>query len=365
MRILYIEDDRGTAELVRMHLEEIGYDVTIFHEGENGLAEFYIRPFDLILVDHNLPDMTGIQVIQRIRETNDFPPPMIMLTGSGDELVAVEAMKAGTDDYIVKDVRGRYLHLLENVIQKVVEKQELRRSEQRLLLEQSQLIEELRAFSYAVGHDLKQPLSLLSTSMYLLQHYIKQQDEEKTAAKITQINETVSKMTATLEALILFAHVRDTEDVKLGKVDMTQVVRGVLSQLGDMVNKYEATIVVADEMPAALGYAPWIESIWTNYITNALKYGGTPPHIEIGATRQGDYNNFYWIEDNGQGLTIEQQEKIFLPFSRLQERKAEGHGLGLAIARLIARRLGGEATVTSIPGKGSTFGFTLLSDGAG
>ena len=142
IRILYIEDDPGLARLVQKRLERVGYAVDIAVDGEEGLAKYAADSYDVVFVDQSLPVHDGLQVI-RILASRGPLPPMIMITGTGDEKVAVEAMKLGTSDYIVKDVEGGYLNLLPSVIEKVLqqrravdEKQRaeegLRESEERL-----------------------------------------------------------------------------------------------------------------------------------------------------------------------------------------------------------------------------------------
>jgi len=120
--------------------------------------------------------------------------------------------------------------------------------------------------------------------------------------------------------------------------------------------------------PIAAGYAPWIEEVWANYLSNALKYGGDPPLIELGAAVEEDNVNNnglplirFWVQDNGDGLSEAQQERIFTPFERLDQVRAKGHGLGLSIVQRIIEKLGGKAGVESSgePGQGSTFYFTL------
>jgi signal transduction histidine kinase len=114
------------------------------------------------------------------------------------------------------------------------------------------------------------------------------------------------------------------------------------------------------EIPSAVGYGPWVEEIWSNYITNALKYGGNPPKLEFGADELDNGYVRYWITDNGRGLTLEEQQRIFVPFTRLgKTAHVEGHGLGLSIVQRITERLGGEARVESEPDNGSKFSFTL------
>ena len=113
------------------------------------------------------------------------------------------------------------------------------------------------------------------------------------------------------------------------------------------------------DWPIASGYAPWIEEVWVNYVSNAIKYGGRPPHIELGATRQANDTIRFWVRDNGGGLTLEEQSRLFTAFTRLHQARAKGHGLGLSIVKRIIEKLGGTVGVESEIGAGSTFYFIL------
>lgn len=359
INVLYVEDDPGTAELLRNHLLQADCIVTLASDGERGIALCSTRKFDVVLIDHTLPGMTGLDILRQLREVYETPPAMIMLTGTGDEQIAVEAMRAGADDYIIKDVAGSYFELIIRVIHRVLDQRDLRRNHERLLIEQSRLIEELQAFSYAVAHDLKQPITVLLSSVGLLERFIKIHDEDRTQQKLTSMYQTINQMDDTLNALILFARIRETATIELEPINMRDIVTKVIKQLEDTINKSGALISVQEEMPKAVGYAPWIERIWINYLTNAIKYGGVPPQVRIGATTEPNGVISYWVKDNGEGLTSADLEKLFVPFSRLREQRAEGHGLGLSIVSLIARKLGGEAKVVSKPEEGTIFSFTL------
>jgi two-component system sensor histidine kinase/response regulator len=117
---------------------------------------------------------------------------------------------------------------------------------------------------------------------------------------------------------------------------------------------------VPTEWPTAFGHAPWTAEVWTNYLSNAVKYGGVPPAIRLGAESIPKRASIrFWVRDNGPGLTDEQQALLFRPFSRVTETRAKGHGLGLSIVRRIAEKLGGSAGVESRPGEGSCFWFEL------
>jgi len=95
-------------------------------------------------------------------------------------------------------------------------------------------------------------------------------------------------------------------------------------------------------------------------LSNALKYGGTPPEIVVGSTMLNNGNIEFWIRDNGEGLSQEEQKRLFKKFVRLHPLKADGYGLGLTIVKKIVEKLGGNVTVESrTNGQGSKFGFTL------
>jgi len=154
-----------------------------------------------------------------------------------------------------------------------------------------------------------------------------------------------------------------TMDVQVGPIDTGRLVDEALHRLAHEIEHADAQIVLPETWPEALGYAPWVEEVWVNYLSNAIKYGGEPPCVELGATvpqvAAGQVR--FWVRDNGAGLTPDEQARLFTPFTRLDQTRATGHGLGLSIVRRIVERLGGQVDVNSTPGEGSVFGFTLPS----
>jgi len=135
-RILYIEDDAVIARLIQMKLEKLTYNVDIAPDGKKGLEKYYNGDYDVLLVDYELPYINGLQFIQKISEKGNLPPS-IMVTGAGSENVAVEAMKLGVGDYLVKDVESGYLKLLPKIIDHVWSQYQLKN-------EKAQAIEALR-----------------------------------------------------------------------------------------------------------------------------------------------------------------------------------------------------------------------------
>jgi two-component system sensor histidine kinase/response regulator len=136
-------------------------------------------------------------------------------------------------------------------------------------------------------------------------------------------------------------------------------VREALQRLTHVIEKHEVEVVVPKTWPVAVGYAPWIEEVWVNYLDNAIKYGGRPPRVELGAQELPDGKVRFWVRDNGPGLLPEEQGRLFRPFTRLDQAHTKGHGLGLSIVRRIVEKLDGEVGVESEDGEGSVFSFTL------
>ncbi len=217
---------------------------------------------------------------------------------------------------------------------------------------------ELDAFADSVAHDLRSPLGAIVGFAETLQ----EEDGKLTAAETRQAVKTIArmgrKMDAIIEALLLFARIRKTA-VKPEPVDMGPLVEEVLHRLADTITANRAELVVPSHWPLALGYGPWLEEVWANYISNAISYGGSPPRIELGANLIAKGYVRFWVHDNGDGITPKMKERLFGSF--IQQDVAHGHGLGLSIVKRIVDKLDGYVGVESsaVPGEGSTFSFDL------
>jgi len=148
------------------------------------------------------------------------------------------------------------------------------------------------------------------------------------------------------------AGVRGAEQVKLETVDMGTVVKETLKRMELMLNQHNAIIVEPDAWLPAQGYGPWLEEVWYNYLSNGLKYGGTPPRLVLGNDQQENDMVRFWIKDNGPGIDPEALEKIFIPFFST---KKTGSGIGLSLSRQIMRQHEGSITVRSTVGEGTEF----------
>ncbi len=222
----------------------------------------------------------------------------------------------------------------------------------------AQLIRELDAYARTVARDLKGPLASLTVAVNAAceaDHVL----SDRSSSYLQNVARVCRQMTETVDALLRFAQLRSIDDVEVERLDMPTIVDSTLRRLSAAIDKAEAKIALPDRWPTAIGYPIWVEEIWTNYISNAIKYGGQPPRIELGASADTAPMARYWVRDNGAGLTEQQRALLFTESTRLDPQRAEGHGLGLSIVRRIAEKLGGEAGCDSTPGAGSTFWFTL------
>jgi signal transduction histidine kinase len=166
-----------------------------------------------------------------------------------------------------------------------------------------------------------------------------------------------------IDELLLLAEIRKGQ-AQTRPLDMAVIVDAALERLAAMVERSQAEIVLPETWPVALGYGPWVEEVWVNYLSNAIKYGGEPPRVELGSDLSQDGGlpegkARFWVRDNGSGLAKQEQDRLFVPFTRLAQARAQGHGLGLSIVRRIVEKLGGEVGVQSELGEGSLFYFAL------
>jgi len=218
---------------------------------------------------------------------------------------------------------------------------------------------EFKAFAHTVAHDLKNPLgNIIAYGDFIVRNMDQIADEE--LRSYLQIIDSESKRSVKIiNALLLLAEIREMADLELEPLDMRLIVQETLAHLGATIANTGAQIITPDEWPTAVGYPPWIEAVFSNYISNALKYGGDPPVIRIDAVVVNEQFVRFFVQDNGPGLSPAEQARLFTPFTRLHHAHAEGHGLGLTIAQRIVEKLGGTIGVESEPGQGATFYFTL------
>jgi signal transduction histidine kinase len=216
--------------------------------------------------------------------------------------------------------------------------------------------DELDAFAHTVAHDLKNPLAtIIITAQVLKDPELPERDRQEFLRDLTG---TAHEMNNIIDELLLLSETREA-DVPVNGLDMGAIIAKAQQRLGDMIRTSHCQLTTPNRWPIGMGYAPWVEEVWVNYLSNGIKYGGSPPALELGATPLGDGKVRFWVRDNGQGLTPEQQSQLFKPFTQLSQVRATGHGLGLSIVQRIVDKLGGEVGVESEVGNGSVLFFIL------
>jgi FixJ family two-component response regulator len=163
--ILYIEDDKGLAKLLQRKMRREGFEVDLAYDGRTGLAAFEKHPYDVLFVDHRLPGYNGLEIIGRLASNGNLPPT-VMVTGAGDEKVAVEAIKLGAADYIVKDVEGGYLELMPVVVEKILNRKRLVDAKEKAEKDMRQAYDNLEKLVYKRTEELLQANNVLKKEIH-------------------------------------------------------------------------------------------------------------------------------------------------------------------------------------------------------
>ena len=242
----------------------------------------------------------------------------------------------------------------------ITERKEAEESLRQANLELQARNEELDAFGHTVAHDLRSPLSIVIGYANTIADYVDTLSREELQQSARALLKIGLKMDNIIDELMLLAGLRKAQ-ATMGPLDMAGIVAEAQQRLGRTIDLYHAEIVLPAAWPEAIGYGPWVEGVWANYMSNAIKYGGRPPRVELGATPQLDSTVRFWVRDNGPGLTPEAQTRLFTPFERLDQVHIGGHGVGLSIVQRVVERMGGQVRAESngVPGQGCTFSFTL------
>lgn len=358
--LLIVDDVPANLSVLSEFLSETGFKVLVTQDGNRAIKKAeHVHP-DLILLDVMMPSMDGFQVCRILKSkdsTKDIP--VIFMTALADTIDKIKGFSLGAADYITKPIQH------EEVLARINTHLNLRRLQQEAqshTVELERRNQELEAFSRTVAHDLKNPLNLvINYTESVLEDYPSGTPMGTDAVQQLQtVLQVGRKMVTIIDALLLLAGVSKQREVKSQPLEMSGILSQMIQQrLEHLIKEYHGQVKLPDSWPIAYGYAPWVEEIWANYLSNALKYGGQPPCVELGASLETSGMVRFWVRDNGHGLSPEAQKQLFTPFTRLHQERAEGHGLGLSIVQQVVEKLGGQVGVESVLGQGSTFYFTL------
>ncbi|MBC8171269.1 MAG: GAF domain-containing sensor histidine kinase, partial [Anaerolineae bacterium] len=260
--------------------------------------------------------------------------------------------------YTQDDMRIGYMLALQlaSAIRNAHNFQELKRTRDELRQYTAELEarnQELDAYSHTIAHDLKSPLNSMMLRSEMVVMKFADQLTPDAITTLKGINISGKKLNEMIDQLLWLAKLRRAADVRQ-VVDVPQAVKAVLLRFTHLTGQIQLEIV--PPLPEALGHAQWIEEIFANLISNAIKYMGTAnadPRIWIRGSIEADRVR-YEVQDNGIGIAPEDQTRLFEMFTRVHAVQVEGLGLGLSIVYRIVTRLNGQVGVISTPGNGST-----------
>ncbi len=389
LRVLYGERHAADADLTRRHLERHAPHISI-HVVSDSLAvlECLSRQnegpqFDLLLLDFRLAPENGLEILKQVREERGLDLPIVIVTGNGSEDLAVEAMRLGATDYLVK--QANYLHALAPALENAFHRVVVEREQQRLVTLNAELesrVEQRTAelalarneaesanrakseFLSGMSHELRTPMNaVLGFSQLLLsdpaqsltdqqRQYVNQIctagnhllgliDEVLDLARIESGNARVDWQTFDLTALV---------EGSLRMLEPTALAQGIL--LDPLVKIGQNFSVRADPKR--------VQQILLNLLGNAIKYNRSGGRVKTRLDGRGVGVQIS-ITDTGAGLSAEQLARLFQEYERLDAGKTSvpGTGLGLSLSRRVAELTNGEIGVDSVPGVGSTFWLRL------
>lgn len=370
-RILVIDDEPGIREGCKRALTPHGYTVHTAENGEQGLQRIQSDDYDLALIDVMMPGISGIDLISHIHE-RDPETVCIIITGYATVELAVTAIKKGAYDFLTKPFTSDDLLLVVNQgmerRQLSLEARRLQKIEeeaQKLAAEKARLEELDRAkvaFIRLVTHELQAPISAISTYLdLLLNEYI---PPEKQREVLERSQERAQEQLALISDLLEFGRLKELKAAeKAGPVQLDDILRNVLGQLEPQAAE-KGLAVAADippDLPPVCIAADQAKSIWTNLISNAVKYTPSEGRISI-QLRKENSNIEGQVIDTGIGIPDDAKESLFSEFFRAKNAKElniQGTGLGLAIVKQIVEKAGGKIWAESEIGKGSKFTFVL------
>ena len=357
--ILLVDDNPDDREIYMRALkkiDEVSYRYAEASGGDSMLTYLAGSSPDCVLLDYSLPGRNGLELLSQIVKDHPFLP-VVMMTGQGNENIAVQAIKAGAQHYLVKsDVTPDLLH---ETISAAIKHRALE-YERGLLIERLTASNtELERFAYVASHDLQEPVRMVATFSQILAEEHGAQLDETGRQYLDVVRQSSMRMRGMIEDLLTYARAGNAV-TETSPFDGQAALAAALDNLGELIKERSAEIT-ADALPSLSGNPVQISRLWQNLLANAIKYQaqGAIPRIHVSITETPDVWRLS-VRDNGIGIEERFIEQIFQPFRRLHVWDSiQGTGLGLSICRRIVENHGGKIWAESTPGQGTTFHFTL------
>jgi two-component system sensor histidine kinase/response regulator len=379
VNILMVDDHPENIYALEAILEGLGENLVRAYSGPEALRYLLHQDFAVIILDVQMPGMDGFETATLIRQREQSKQtPIIFLTAiSQTSNLISQGYSVGAVDYLLKPIEPSILKWKVKVFVDLFKKtQQVERQAAQLqtvnkkLEEQLQKVEflnqelqlanqELKAFSYSVCHDLRNPLTSVKSFSYLLSlKYSNVLDE--TAKHYLQCIQVGSNRMAELIDDLLRLYQITTSEMNRQLFNLSEFAATVIADLQNSQPERQVELIIAPDLVVE-GDQGLLKIVLQNLLSNAWKYTGkqTLAKIELGVT-QYDKQKVYFVRDNGAGFNMESATKLFNPFERLHTRSEfEGTGIGLTIVQRIIQRHGGTIWAEASVEQGATFYFTL------
>jgi signal transduction histidine kinase len=359
---LLLEDNHLDVQLVLRALRQGGFEVNsrVVEDEARFLKALREDPPEVVLADFNLPSWTGMEALNVVRKEG-LDIPVILVSGALGDVTAVECIKRGITDYVLKDGLARLPQAIRRALEEREERARRRKAEEDLARKAEELARsnaDLEQFAYVASHDLQEPLRMVAAYTQLLAERYRGKLDEDADKFIGYALEGAQRMQVLIQDLLAFSRVGRKEGT-LASVDCNAVMHDVVQGLGASIEQNGGTVTYGS-LPEVWADNTQMVQLFQNLVGNAIKFRGKePPNVCVQAEKK-DGEWVFSVADNGIGIAPEDADRIFAVFHRLHARSEyPGSGIGLAICKKIVERYGGKIWVESQPGCGSTFKFTL------
>jgi signal transduction histidine kinase len=368
LRVLMIEDSIADAELIQRELRRGPYEIQVrrVETADEMTAALDEQAWDIVLSDYNLPGFGALAALAVIK-AKKLSLPFVIVSGAIGEETAVEAMKAGVEDFVMKSKLFRLLPSMERSLREA----ESRKREQESRQAAEKAIRAREQMLAVVSHDMKNPLGSIRMNAQLIQRLINGAAPSTLGQQVLRQTDRIYRATERMGHLI--DDILDQAKIEAGRFSVEKVRNPVDELVAELVEQFQPlamqkSVLLESRVPTEECFAEFdrerVYQVLSNLIGNALKFTPARGRILVSVERaQG--NLVFEVTDTGVGIAPDQLPHVFERFWQGKEAEQQGTGLGLSIARGIVEAHGGRISAKSELGKGSCFSFSLPLPEAG